>query len=225
MGQKQQLIWDLPVLDSLRVNAAIYDLPDAAYRQRLDELAKMLGLGPQLTQPVRKLSLGERMKAELLAALLHHPQVLFLDEPTLGLDVNAQASVREFLLEYNRRHGATILLTSHYMADIVALCKRVLLIDKGKLIYDGALDAMIERVAPYREVKLDLARTYGADDLSGYGEIHSIEGRAARLLVRREDLTRVMPRLMSELEVNDLTVTDPPIEEIIGRIFTQGAAP
>jgi ABC-2 type transport system ATP-binding protein len=139
------------------------------------------------------------------------------------LDVNAQASVREFLLEYNRRHGATILLTSHYMADIVALCKRVLLIDKGKLIYDGALDTMIDRVAPYREVKLDLGRTYAADDLSGYGEIHSIEGRAARLLVRREDLTRVLPRLMSELEVNDLTVTDPPIEEIIGRIFTQGA--
>ena len=122
MGQKQQLIWDLPPLDSLRVNAAVYGIPDGVARRRIDALAEMLELGEELTRPVRKLSLGQRMKAELLAALLHEPQVLFLDEPTLGLDVNAQARVRQFLADYNRRTGATVLLTSHYMADITALC-------------------------------------------------------------------------------------------------------
>ncbi|NJL53402.1 MAG: ATP-binding cassette domain-containing protein, partial [Hydrococcus sp. SU_1_0] len=128
MGQKQQLLWDLPALDSLRINAAVYNIPDRIFKQRLGELATMLDVEDKLHQPVRKLSLGERMKAELLAALLHHPQVLFLDEPTLGLDVNAQVAVREFLQQYNQRYGATILLTSHYMADITALCDRVLCI-------------------------------------------------------------------------------------------------
>ncbi|WP_094673153.1 ATP-binding cassette domain-containing protein, partial [Hydrocoleum sp. CS-953] len=134
MGQKQQLIWDLPVLDSLKINAAVYDVSDKEYHRRLMELTEMLSLEGKLKQPVRKLSLGERMKAELMAALLHRPQVLFLDEPTLGLDVNAQAAVREFLREYNQRYQATVLLTSHYMADITALCKRVLLIYQGELI-------------------------------------------------------------------------------------------
>lgn len=134
MGQKQQLLWDLPALDSLRINGAIYGLSDRTFRDRVAELAEMLDISQKLTQPVRKLSLGERMKAEMLAALLHHPKVLFLDEPTLGLDVNAQVAVREFLKEYNRRYQATILLTSHYMADITALCERVLLIYQGELI-------------------------------------------------------------------------------------------
>ena len=148
MGQKQQLLWDLPALDSLRINAAVYNISDRVFKQRLTELAVMLGIEDKLNQPVRKLSLGERMKAELLAALLHHPQVLFLDEPTLGLDVNAQVAVREFLQEYNQRYGATILLTSHYMADITALCDRVLLIHQGQLIYDGLLDGLLDRFAP-----------------------------------------------------------------------------
>ncbi|MGB5974760.1 MAG: ATP-binding cassette domain-containing protein, partial [Nodosilinea sp.] len=125
MGQKQQLLWDLPALDSLRINAAIYGLSDQEFRYRVDELTEMLALQGKLNQPVRKLSLGERMKAEMMAALLHRPQVLFLDEPTLGLDVNAQVAVREFLRDYNHRYQATILLTSHYMADITALCRRV----------------------------------------------------------------------------------------------------
>ena len=137
MGQKQQLLWDLPPMDSLRVNAAVYGIPDAVARRRIKELADLLELGEELTRPVRKLSLGQRMKAELLAALLHEPEVLFLDEPTLGLDVNAQARVRQFLAEYNRRTGATVLLTSHYMADITALCPRVLLIHQGRLFHDG----------------------------------------------------------------------------------------
>ena len=224
MGQKQQLIWDLPVLDSLRVNAAIYEIPEAEAKRRVDELAGMLGLDAQLKQPVRKLSLGERMKAELMAALLHKPDILFLDEPTLGLDVNAQVSVRKFLQEYNRKSGATVLLTSHYMADVTALCKRVVMIHQGSLIYDGSLEAIVERVAPYREVKLDLGKDYDAERLKQIGEVQAIEGRVVRLLVKRDDLTRTVSRAMNELEVTDLTVTDPPVEEIIGRVFSEGKA-
>lgn len=180
MGQKQQLLWDLPALDSLKINAAIYNLSDQVFEQRLGELSEMLSLQQKLTQPVRKLSLGERMKAELLAALLHHPQVLFLDEPTLGLDVNAQVAVREFLREYNLRYQATILLTSHYMADITALCKRVLLIHQGQLMYDGALEELLERFAPCREVKVELAHPVEKAHLAQFGEIEAIDGQEVR---------------------------------------------
>jgi len=223
MGQKQQLIWDLPPLDSLRVNAAVYGIDDHEARRRIGELAEMLELGEELTRPVRKLSLGQRMKAELLAALLHQPRVLFLDEPTLGLDVNAQARVRQFLADYNRRTGATVLLTSHYMADITALCPRVLLIHQGRLFYDGALAALGERLAPWREVRLDLDRPVAADVLQRYGEIEQLEGAAVRLLIDRDRLTASLSRLLSELPVVDLEVRDPPIEELIGRLFQQGS--
>ena len=148
MGQKQQLIWDLPVMDSLRINAAVYGICDRDYRQRVGALTEMLSLEGKLNQAVRKLSLGERMKAELMAALLHQPEVLFLDEPTLGLDINAQFSVRKFLREYNDRYQATVLLTSHYMADITALCKRVLLIHEGQLVYDGNLEVIVPKKLP-----------------------------------------------------------------------------
>ncbi len=228
MGQKQQLIWDLPTLDSLKINAAVYGISDRVFQHRLEELTTMLGLESKLTQPVRKLSLGERMKAELLAALLHQPKVLFLDEPTLGLDVNAQASVREFLREYNQRYDATVLLTSHYMADITALCKRVLLIHQGQLIYDGNLDGLLERFAPYREVKVKLSNE--VEDLSPfypqaqtlYGEVQAIAGRNVSFLVQRKSLTQTVSRLLADLDVTDLTVTDPPIEEVIGRVFRTG---
>ena len=222
MGQKQQLLWDLPALDSLRINAAIYKIPEKIFQTRLGEIAEMLSLEGKLTQPVRKLSLGERMKAELLAALLHHPQVLFLDEPTLGLDVNAQAAVRDFLREYNQRYQATILLTSHYMADITALCKRVMLIHQGQLIYDGNLDELLEKFAPYREVKLELANPAPTEKLAEYGEIEAIEGQQVRFLVQREKLTGMIAKILAELEVIDLNVTDPPIEEVIGRLFQTG---
>lgn len=228
MGQKQQLIWDLPALDSLKINAAIYGISDAEYRQRVGELTEMLSLEGKLKQPVRKLSLGERMKTELMAALLHHPQVLFLDEPTLGLDVNAQVSVREFLAEYNRRYQATVLLTSHYMADITALCQRVILIHQGQLIYDGSLEQLLEEFAPYREVKIELDNYSGNDlercrqTLLNYGEIESMEGQAVRLLVKRDTLTTTVARILAELKVLDLTVSDPPIEDVIGRVFKTG---
>jgi len=222
MGQKQQLIWDLPAIDSLKINAAVYGISDKDFRQRVGELTEMLTLAGKLNQPVRKLSLGERMKAELLAALLHQPQVLFLDEPTLGLDVNAQIAVRDFLRDYNQRYQATVLLTSHYMADITALCQRVLLIYQGKLMYDGSLDTLLTQFAPYREVRLELAQPVAKEKLLLYGDLQAHEGRSVCYIVPQEALTRTVTQLLSELEVMDLTVTEPPVEEVIGRIFQAG---
>jgi ABC-2 type transport system ATP-binding protein len=222
MGQKQQLLWDLPPLDSLKINAAVYNLSERVFQERLAELAEMLHLQDKLTQPVRKLSLGERMKAELLAALIHHPSILFLDEPTLGLDVNAQAAVRTFLKEYTRRYRATILLTSHYMADITALCERVLLIHQGHLIYDGSLEELLERFSPQREVKVELAHPVPETELWGYGQIESIQGQEVRFLVAREKLTTTIAKILAQLEVLDLSITDPPIEKVIGRLFETG---
>jgi ABC-2 type transport system ATP-binding protein len=222
MGQKQQLLWDLPALDSLKINAAVYGISDRDFQYRVGELTEMLSLEGKLTQPVRKLSLGERMKAELLAALLHQPQLLFLDEPTLGLDINAQVGVRDFLREYNQRTGATILLTSHYMADITALCQRVLLIYAGQLIYDGSLEGLVDRFAPYREVQVELAEPLPEEKLSTYAEIEAIEGREVRFLVKRDVLTSTVSQILAELEVMDLSVTEPPIEEVIGRVFRAG---
>ena len=222
MGQKQQLIWDLPALDSLRINAAVYNIPDKEFQRRVGELTEMLALAGKLTQPVRKLSLGERMKAELLAALLHRPQVLFLDEPTLGLDVNAQAGVRNFLKEYNQLYQATILLTSHYMADITALCERVLLIHEGKLMYDGRLDGLLASFAPYREIYVELVQPLSLEQLMPYGDVQMLEGRAVRFIVPQAAMTRTVSRILADLEVVDLTVTEPPVEEVIGRVFQKG---
>jgi ABC-2 type transport system ATP-binding protein len=222
MGQKQQLLWDLPAIDSLKINAAVYNISDQEFHRRVGELTEMLSLESKLNQPVRKLSLGERMKAELLAALLHRPQVLFLDEPTLGLDVNAQVGVRDFLREYNQLYQATVLLTSHYMADITALCQRVLLIHQGKLMYDGRLDGLLENFAPYREIYVELAQPLPAEKLMSYGDIQLLEGRAVRFIVQREALTRTISQILADLDVVDLTVTEPPVEEVIGRVFQSG---
>ncbi len=224
MGQKQQLIWDLPALDSLKMNAAVYGLSDRTAERRIDELSEMLTLQGKLTQPVRKLSLGERMKAELLAALIHEPQVLFLDEPTLGLDVNAQVAVRQFLREYNQRYKATILLTSHYMTDITALCDRVLVIHQGGLIYDGSLNGLVERFSPCREVKVEFAHVYGLDRLEQYAQVKEVDGASTSFLVQQEVLTRTVSQLLAELEVVDLSITDPPIDDVIGQIFQSGKA-
>ncbi len=224
MGQKQQLIWDLPALDSLKINAAVYGLSDRTAEFRIQELAQMLSLEGKLTQPVRKLSLGERMKAELLAALLHEPQVLFLDEPTLGLDVNAQVAVRKFLQEYNQRYKATILLTSHYMADITALCDRVLVINQGQLIYDGSLNGLVERFSPCREVNIEFAQVYPRSKLALYADVQTIDGASARFLVPQEVLTKTVASMLGELEVVDLSITDPPIDDVIGQIFQSGNA-
>ena len=222
MGQKQQLIWDLPALDSLKINAAVYNISDKEFQRRVGELTEMLGLEGKLTQSVRKLSLGERMKAEILAALLHRPQILFLDEPTLGLDVNAQVGVRNFLKEYNQLYQATVLLTSHYMADITALCPRVLLIHEGKLMYDGSLEGLLESFAPYREIYVELAQVLPLAQLMSYGDVQMVEERAVRFIVQQEALTQTVSRILADLAVVDLTVTEPPVEEVIGRVFQKG---
>jgi len=221
MGQKNQLIWDLPALESFEVNRAIYEIPRADYQAVLKELTDLLDLEPVLGKQVRKLSLGERMKCELAAALLHRPRVLFLDEPTIGLDVTMQARVREFLTEYNRRHGATILLTSHYMADVVALCKRILVIDRGHLVYDGELDALVERVSPFKYVRIVTQRPLDAASLARFGEVRSVDSFEATLIVPRDRTSAVAAQLFQSLPIEDVTIEDPDVEEIIGRIFTE----
>ena len=221
MGNRQQLIWDLPALDSLRVNAAVYGIAEAEAQRRIGQLAEMLELGQELRRPMRKLSLGQRMKAELLAALLHEPAVLFLDEPTLGLDVNAQARVRDFLADYNRRTGATVLLTSHYMGDITALCPRVLLIHQGQLFHDGSLADLTQRLAPCRQVRLELADLHPPEAFAGFGQLEAHQGHLVRLLVPRAQLAEQVAALLERFAVVDLEVSDPPVEELIGGLFRQ----
>ncbi len=221
MGQKNQLIWDLPALESFEVNRVIYEIPRADYQAVLKELTDLLDLEPVLGKQVRKLSLGERMKCELAAALLHRPRVLFLDEPTIGLDVTMQARVREFLTEYNRRHGATILLTSHYMADVVALCKRIFVIDRGHLVYDGELDALVERVSPFKYVRIVTQRPLDAASLARFGQVRSVDSFEATLIVPRDRTSAVAAQLFQSLPIEDVTIEDPDVEEIIGRIFTE----
>jgi ABC-2 type transport system ATP-binding protein len=224
MGNKQQLLWDLPARETFRLNGAIYGVDDDVLRARIDELAAMLEIAALLDQPVRKLSLGERMKAELLASLLHAPEVLFLDEPTLGLDVNAQVAVREFLRRYNETTGATILLTSHYMADITALCDRVLVIHEGRLVFDGDLRALMQRFAPKKELRFELDHDVVAADIAGVvdgigdGVVHAgTDGRVVRFAVEPSRVSAVLVQALPHLRPVDVTVTDPPIEELIGR--------
>ena len=222
MGQRNQLVWDIPVADSLELNRAIYRIDRADYRRALAELTELLELEPLLTKPVRNLSLGERMKCEVAAALLHAPSVLFLDEPTLGLDVTMQRRIRTFIAAYNARHEATVLLTSHYMADVEALCKRVVVIHHGRLLFDGDLESLVRRFSPFKTIAVDLEEPNGfLGSLQRYGEVVSIEDGRATLRVPKAETAIVTGRLLADLPVIDLTVTDPPIEEVIDRVFTQ----
>jgi ABC-2 type transport system ATP-binding protein len=223
MGQRNQLGWDIPTLDSLELNRAIYRIPPAESRRTLDELIELLDLEPLLRKPVRNLSLGERMKCETAAALLHRPRVLFLDEPTLGLDVTAQRRLRAFIAEYNRRSEATVLLTSHYMADVEALCRRVIVIHHGALLFDGDLAALVQRFSAHKTVVVELRDGSGVTDrqLRAYGEIAAREDGRVTLRVPKADTARATGRLLAELPVEDLTVEDPPIEEVIDHVFAQ----
>lgn len=225
MGQKQQLLWDLPALDSFRVNQAIYEIPDDEYAATMREFSEILELDGILKKQVRKLSLGERMKCELAAALLHRPRVLFLDEPTIGLDVNMQVRIREFVAEYNRRFNATVMLTSHYMADVTALCKRIIVVDKGQIIFDGDLSELVERAAPRKIVRVELAQDISDGELARYGDVASREGRRAELRVNRADTSQIAARLLADLPIADVTIEDPPIEDVIGSIFGRQPAP
>lgn len=225
MGQRNRLSWDIPAADSFLLNQAIYRLSDAEYKESLKELEELLELGPLLRKPVRNLSLGERMKCELAAALLHRPQVLFLDEPTIGLDVTMQVRIRDFVAEYNARYGATVILTSHYMADVTALCNRLIVIDKGRLLYDGDFKALIERMAPYKIIKLQLPHPLPAGRLAGFGEVQSSEGLNAVLRIPRARATETAARILSEIDVDDVTFEDPPVEDIIRDVFAGGLLP
>jgi ABC-2 type transport system ATP-binding protein len=220
MGQRNRLSWDIPASDSFLLNQAIYRISDADYRSTLSELDDLLELGPIMRKPVRNLSLGERMKCELAAGLLHRPQVLFLDEPTIGLDITAQVRIRGFLQEYNRRTGATILLTSHYMADVTALCERIIIIHHGRLKYDGAITDLSRRIAPFKLIGVAL-QDEQPHDLSSYGTpIEHENGDGKRLIqVPAGEVAAITARLLSDLAVQDLTIEDPPIEDVIERAF------
>ena len=221
MGNRQQLAWDIPAIDSFQLNQAIYRIPTDQYRETLAELVDLLDLGNLIHKPVRNLSLGERMKCEVAAALLHRPKVVFLDEPTIGLDVTMQRRLRAFVAEYNRRHAATVLLTSHYMADVEALCKRVIVIHHGRLLFDGDLATLVQRFSPHKTIVVELDTDHA--DLSPYGEVVEQDGSRVSLRVSKADTAGVTARLLADLPVVDLTVEDPPIEEVIEQVFAQEA--
>ena len=221
MGQRNQLAWDIPAIDSFELNRAVYRLPAADYKRTLTELTELLDLGPLLKKPVRNLSLGERMKCEIAAALLHRPQVVFLDEPTIGLDVTMQRRIRTFFADYNQRFGATVLLTSHYMNDVEALCRRVIVIHEGRLLFDGDLSALLDRFSSHKTIIVQLETC--PERLEGYGEVVSCADGLVTLRVPKADTSRTTARLLANLPVIDLTVEDPPIEEVIERVFAQEA--
>jgi viologen exporter family transport system ATP-binding protein len=220
MGNRNQLQWDLPALDSFELNRAIYRLRPEDFRATRDELIELLEVGDLVRKPVRNLSLGERMKVEIVGALLHRPQVLFLDEPTIGLDVTMQKRIRGFVAEYNRRHGATVLLTSHYMADVEALCRRVILIHHGRILFDGALASLGDEVAAYKTIGVVLENGAAAQ-LGAYGEIIHRDGERVTLRVPKAETSRVAARLLAEQQVLDLTIEEPPIEDVIELAFAQ----
>jgi ABC-2 type transport system ATP-binding protein len=229
MGQRNQLAWDIPVVDSFELNRAIYGVDRAAYTVRLAELAELLDLDELVRKPVRNLSLGERMKVEIAGSLLHRPEVLFLDEPTIGLDVTMQRRIRSFIEEYNARTGATTLLTSHYMADVEALCKRIIVIHHGVLLYDGDLTGLISRFAPHKTIAIDLdagaadptAVVAAALETAG-GQVVEQSPERLTLRVPRAQTALVTTRLLADLPVLDLVVEEPPIDEVIDVVFAAG---
>lgn len=230
MGQRNQLTWDIPVMDSFELNRAIFRIPWGDFRARRDELIELLDIGDLVKKPVRNLSLGERMKCEIAGSLLHQPRVLFLDEPTIGLDVAMQRRIRAFISQYNRRYDATILLTSHYMADVEALCQRVIVIHHGTLLYDGGLPGLVRRFSPLKTITVEFEEGALLDEdalrtLAGpRGEVVSASADAATIRVPKAETARVTGEILAHVSVADLTVEDPPIEDVIERVFASTAA-
>jgi ABC-2 type transport system ATP-binding protein len=225
LGNKSQMLWDIPPMDTFRVLAEIYHVPPAEFKRSLDELVELLDMEDLLARPVRNLSLGERMKCELVAGLLHRPQVLYLDEPTLGLDVSIQGRVRRFLGEYNQRSGMTVILTSHYMADVVALCPRVILIHHGRLLYDGELGGLSQRLAPFKLIRMALngqGRNVRYPELPPGVDVVERENGRLTLRVHRSEAPALTAHLLNTLPVADLAVEDPPIEAVIDQIYQGG---
>jgi ABC-2 type transport system ATP-binding protein len=224
MGQKQQLLWDLPPAETFELNRAIYDVPRPRFARVMAELTELLEIGELVSKPTRQLSLGERMKCELAAALVHEPRVLFLDEPTIGLDVAMQVTMRDFIRRYNERSGATVLLTSHNMDDVAALCPRVLVIDRGQLSYDGGLEALVRRVRPERRVVLHLERPVEPRVLALLGQVVEHGPAQATLQVDERQLRDTVSRALDELPVADLTIEQAPLEEVMSELFARSRA-
>ncbi|HSY21391.1 MAG TPA: ATP-binding cassette domain-containing protein [Polyangiaceae bacterium] len=224
LGQKQQLLWDLPPSETFELNRAVYDVPRPQYDETLRELTALLELGDLVRKPTRTLSLGERMKCELAAALIHRPNVLFLDEPTIGLDVSMQATVRDFVKRYNERNAATLILTSHYMEDVAYLCPRVIVIDKGRLVHDGSLEDLVTRTRPDKRIVLRFSKPVDAQDLAALvqrGKVVSHDAGHSVLQVHKDAVNAVVGRALSTLPVSDLTVENPPLEEVMSELFAR----
>ncbi len=220
MGQKQQLLWDLPPIESFYLNASIYDLDKLEAKKRINKLSEMLEIDDDLFKPVRKLSLGQRMKSELLAALIHKPNILFLDEPTLGLDINAQRNLRNFLQKYNKETNATICLTSHYMKDITSLCKRVICVHNGSISYDGKLDLLLKKLSPVKEILIICRSESDAIKLEKSGfMVKNKRKNEITLKVENKSITSSLKAILNNFDIEDLYINEPPIDEIIGKIL------
>jgi len=222
MGQKQQLIWDLPPIESFYLNASIYDLDKFEAKRRIKKLSDMLEIEEELYIPVRKLSLGQRMKSEILAALIHEPNILFLDEPTLGLDINAQQNLRKFLKQYNKATNSTICLTSHYMKDITSLCKRVICIHNGCISYDGKLDLLLKKLSPIKEILIICRTEEDAIKLENSGfTIKNKTKNEITIKVENKSITSSLKTILNNFDIEDLYINEPPIDEIIGKVLVK----
>jgi ABC-2 type transport system ATP-binding protein len=219
MGQKNQLWWDLPAMESFQLHKQIYRIDPEQFRRTLDELSTLLDIGRLMRQPVRELSLGERMKMELTAALLHSPEVLFLDEPTIGLDVIAQHNIQQFLKFYQRERHITIMLTSHYMKDVAALCKRVIVIAQGQIKYDGSLSNIIEQFSGLKLITLQLAEEVPTTGFEQFGEVVEVIPPKVKLRIERTQVPRALAAILAHTTVEDVIVEDPPLEEVISGLF------
>lgn len=221
MGQKNQLWWDLPAIDSFLLNKEIYEINDEKYKKTLDELIELLDVKDILQVQVRKLSLGQRMKCELIAALIHNPKILFLDEPTIGLDVVMQQKLRDFIKEYNKRYNATILLTSHYMKDVEQLCKRVIIIDHGKILYDGALADIVKKYVKNKTLSIVFEKPVSKEKLAKLGDVLEFDETTATISVPRERTSSIAADLLKIFPVDDLNIEETNIEEIIRDVFSK----
>jgi len=221
MGMKNQLWWDLPAMETFLLNKAIYEVPDKKFKKNLDELVDLLEIKDIIHIPVRKLSLGQRMKCELVAALLHSPKVLFLDEPTIGLDVVSQNNVREFLKKYNKEKKTTILLTSHYMEDIEALCKRVIIINNGELVYDGSLEDLLDKYIDSKLLEVTFTEKVDNNELKKLGKIKERTLRRVVLQVPKSKTKEVAVKMLTKLPVDDILINEIAIEDVIRKIFSK----
>jgi len=222
MGQKSQLWWDLPANESLQLNKYIYEIDDKKFQSTLDELTELLDVRELLKVQVRRLSLGERMKMELIASLIHKPKVMFLDEPTIGLDIVSQKRIREFLKYYNQQTKTTVILTSYYMADIESLCKRAVIINQGRVVYDGDLERINDLFSQRKLIKLELSDWVDESVLRGFGELKSYESLSATIEVNKSELKDNSRIILENLPVYDFTVEDIPVEEGIAKMFQKG---